>query len=102
MKTVFRNLLTLGILWGAGIAATAAMTQTAETNDKDDNNTNTAPKNDDIPEDNIPEFEKYSGHKVSEVEELLNSVTHSGPYDHILRRSYFHIIFNNIMFPHFI
>ena len=88
MKSIIRNILTLSILCGAGVAATAAMKQTKDDNtndaykkykepkdnDRKDDNTNAATKND------IPEFEKYSGHKVGEVEELLNSVTEFGKY----------------------
>ena len=78
----------MGIICGAGVAATAAMKQSKGEKNEAENeaeevniNINSPKKKDSEGEDDIPEFEKYSGHKITEVEELLNSVTHLGKYN---------------------
>lgn len=81
MKSIIRNLLSMSILCGAGVAAVAAMKQSKnDMNEGEDIPKNNSPMKDSKVEDDIPEFEKYSGHKVSEVEELLNSVTECEQY----------------------
>ena len=76
-------LLASGIVGGV---VTAAVAVTAQKEDEDDGD-----KIKSVPvrhQNQIPEFEKYSGHKVTEVEDLLNSVTKED-YDPLYGGSYF-------------